>query len=507
MKNTVLKGSIILIVSALLCKVLGAIYRIPLSNILGVEGVGVYQMIFSVFSVALIIASGGVSVTVSHQVAKIRASGEGSEKAVFIQGVLYSLIVSGVFALIFICFGKHIATLQGNSLGGSGYLIAGLALVFASIISAYRGLYQGRQNMLPTAISQMIEQIFKLVFGLLFAFLFIKKGIENGVLGAFLGITISELLAFLFLLFTTKKTNFKVYSSVNSLGFWKTNIAVTVSGLVIPLVTALDSFLVVNILSRFYESGYATALYGLQSGIVTSLINFPVVVSLAVSLALLPNLSFLKQKGEINEVKKSLSNVYLALISVVFPCTIVFFVFSNEIFEILYPSINSDLLVIASSLLRLSALEIVMIAILQVSTTALQSLDKPKFVASIMAICGIGKVALTIILVSMPSVNIYGLAVSALLFYFVSALVMFLAVKKNVGFSIEKKPLVLCLTLTALLALVFLLINVYFQSVWVKIVYALVSMVLVYVLPLYLSNFLNIKNFFINAYKRTRQIE
>ena len=178
MKNKLLEGSLILIVASLVCKVLGAVYRIPLSNILGAEGIGVYQMIFSVFSLALIVSSGGVSVTVSHQVAKVLASGQGSTKAIFLRGFIYSLVSSLVFAVLFLIMGEKIAAFQGNSLGTSGYAAMAICLVFASLIAPFRGLFQGHQNMLPTAISQMIEQIFKLVLGLAFASYFIKYGLS-----------------------------------------------------------------------------------------------------------------------------------------------------------------------------------------------------------------------------------------------------------------------------------------------------------------------------------------
>ena len=163
MKSTLFQGSLILMLAGFVGKLLGAFYRVPLSNILGPEGIGIYQMVFAVFSLALIISCGGVSVTVSHKVAKIRAGAPGSEKEVFLKDLLYSLFTSLIFAAIFLVLGNQIAILQGTDDGGFAYIMAGVALVFASVLASFRGVYQGHQNMLPTAISQVLEQMFKVV--------------------------------------------------------------------------------------------------------------------------------------------------------------------------------------------------------------------------------------------------------------------------------------------------------------------------------------------------------
>lgn len=505
MKNKLLEGSLILIVASLVCKVLGAVYRIPLSNILGAEGIGVYQMIFSVFSLALIVSSGGVSVTVSHQVAKVLASGQGSTKAIFLRGFIYSLVSSLVFAVLFLLMGEKIAAFQGNSLGTSGYAAMAICLVFASLIAPFRGLFQGHQNMLPTAISQMIEQIFKLVLGLAFASYFIKYGLSQGVMGAFLGIVISEFLALLFLAINSKKTRvFKVYPTPLKQSFWKTNSVITLSILVVPLITAIDSFLVVNLLSTYLDRSYATALYGLQSGIVSSLINFPVVISISISLALLPNLSYLLSSSLHLEAKKSLKNVYTALISIVLPFSIAFFVFAKDIFSLLYPTLDENLLNMAVILLRVSTLEVFFLALLHVSISALQSLDKAAIGVYVLTITGIIKTVLMAIMVNNPEINILGAAWSSVLFYVISAAITYFIVKKNVAFSLDKKQVAFCLTLNILLALVFLGVNVYFENILAKICFSGLGVLLVYVLPLYLNNFLNIKAFASNIFRRTK---
>ena len=119
--SKVLGGAFILLVAGIICKLLGAFYRVPLSNILGSEGIGVYQLIFPVYSLILIISSGGIPVALSKIVAECRARGETERaKRFLLISFLILFILSGIFSIVFVFFNEYIATIQGNSLASLG---------------------------------------------------------------------------------------------------------------------------------------------------------------------------------------------------------------------------------------------------------------------------------------------------------------------------------------------------------------------------------------------------
>lgn len=495
MKNMVLKGSIILVIAGLVGKALGAIYRIPLSNILGAEGIGIYQMIFPVFSLAIIICSGGVSVTVAHTIAKIRASGNGNEKKVFFQGFFFSLITSLAFGLAFYFLGDNISAIQGNSLAGAGYKMVAVALVFSSLLASFRGLFQGYQNMLPTASSQIIEQVFKVVFGLVFAYFFVDRSVELGVVGAFLGISIAEIFAFLYLIFRARKLKLsKQDNSQFESRFMLTNFSITLSFLIIPIITAFDSFVVINILKNFFSSQMATSLYGLQSGMINSLINFPVVISVAISLAILPDLSFIISQKDTASASEKIRKVYSFLLLILAPFVLVFVFFAGDIMQVLYPSLSAELMQISKTLLQISAFEILFIGLLQISTTIFQSLDKPAIPIYILIFAGSIKVALTLILVAMPEFNIMGLAISNLVFYGLASVLSLLLVKKYLPFSLKLKSLIVGGTALSLTALSFYVVGVYFTELWAKITIAGLCGVFLYLLPVLMFDLFEINH-------------
>lgn len=500
MKNSLFQGSLILMCAGFLGKLLGAFYRIPLSNILGPEGIGIYQMVFSVFSLALIISSGGVTATVAHKVAKIRAGAEGSEKEIFLKGLLYSCIVSFLFAILFVVLGGKLSLLQG-ALGGRGaYIVAGVALIFSSVLASFRGLYQGHQNMLPTAVSQMLEQVFKLVFGLVFSFLFVKQSLALGVMGAFLGITLAEIISFVYLVIKTRKFRFSGAPKQKK-EFVKTNLVITSTALVIPLVIVFDSFVVVNLLSGFLPAPEATALFGLQSGLVSSIINFPVVASVAASLALLPMLSFHLQSDDKLSARQAIEKMCLVCFAILIPCTLILVFFAKDILLFLYPSLSADYLNISSILMQISAPQILFIAVTQIMTSVLQSLNKPHFATFTLLFAGFVKAVLVFILVANPNIGIVGMAISTLVFYGISSGVLVLCVQKYLPFCLEKKVLFLGGVMCLMLATSFFAVNFLFEGLLTKIIFAGLGFLMLYVLPLYFANFFGIRNFLVAKLK------
>ncbi|MDD4686160.1 MAG: polysaccharide biosynthesis protein [Clostridia bacterium] len=494
MKNEVLKGSIILIFAGIVGKLLGALYRIPLSNILGAEGIGLYQMIFPLFTLALIICSSGVSATLSHLIAKARAEKKGNIRSIFLKGFFYSLICSLIFSLLFYIFSEQTATLQGNVLASSGYKMMIFALIFSSLLAPFRGYFQGHQNMLPTAISQILEQFFKFVLGLTFAFIFSNHSVELGVVGAFLGISISEVIAFFYLLI--KYITFKTLKFENKrTPFIGLNFTYTASYLIIPLILAFDSFVVINLLNINFTEQFSTIMYGIQSGIVNSLINFPVIISVAISLSLLPSLTFLIITNKKIEASKKLKEVFNIIWIIVLPCIVVFIIFSSTIMGFLYSEIEPVLLVIASNLLQISAPQILFICVLQISVAIFQSLGNEKMPVFIMLFGAIIKIVLTISLVRIAEVNIYGVALANLIFYAVSAVVSLFIIKKTISFSLDKKCLIITFSSAVIMSVVFYFINVFILNIWTKLsLIALLGMIL-YIAPIILFKVVDITKF------------
>lgn len=448
-ENKFARGALILLVGGLICKLIGAIYRIPLSNILGPEGIGVYQLVFPIFSLFLILASGGSATALSKLVASCRAKGENKRARRFLfQSIILLLIVSLVFSGLFLAFGGPLSSFQGNEKAALGYVGAAIAIVFASVLTAFRGYFQGYQNMTPTAVSQIVEQVLKLILGLTFAHLLIGRGPAYGAMGAMIGVGVSEIFALLYLAITYafKRKKLDILEPEIETTFSqdlklliKQTLPITLNSLIMPLILAIDSFLIVNLLvSSGNSSEISTEMFGVYSGMVNSLVNFPTVFSMALAISLVPAISYGREKQEKN---LDASSVFKLIFYIATPCIFIYFCFSREIIAVLYPSAtNQNLLSLGALLLRISAINILYISLLQITTAILQGNGKSLAALANVSVAGVIKILLTLVFVS-GAFGIYGAAIASAICYSIAAGLNIITLRHEFNFSIKFKPI------------------------------------------------------------------
>ena len=339
--NKIGKHAAILILSGIICKALGAFFRIPLTSLIGIENIGIFQLIMSLYAFALVLTSGATTTALSKLISSSRARAEKGATSAYLKRALMTSILSSVaVGLFFLVMTNLICSLQKIPPNPS-YCLFIVLLPLGAISAVLRGYFQGYENMYPTSISQVIEQTVKFALGLLFAYLFGS----NAVFGAFLGITLSEIICVLYL--------FAVYSKNRDFSrvggdfqkeqneFDKTNLLLLGTIIVFPLSNALDSiFIIPRLVKAGFSSVYATQLFGLQSGIVGTLLNLPLVLSVSIATTLLPNLSFLIQKG--TKIKILVERGLKILITALIPSVFGLVAVSTPLFSFLYRSLQTQ---------------------------------------------------------------------------------------------------------------------------------------------------------------------
>ena len=188
--NGLMSGASVLATGSVIAKVIGALYRIPLTNVLGAEGMGMYQLVFPVFALFMVLSSAGVPTALSRIVAEKRALGEGVKKYLFASLAVLA-VLSVVSTVLVLTLARPLARWQGNEDVALGFQIIAPSIFFVGIIAGFRGWFQGEMYMLPTALSNIIEQVVKLGLGLFLAIYFKPKGLMWSVAGAFIGVTVS----------------------------------------------------------------------------------------------------------------------------------------------------------------------------------------------------------------------------------------------------------------------------------------------------------------------------
>ncbi len=469
-----MSGAGVLLVGSVVAKMLGALYRIPLTNILGAEGMGMYQLVFPVYALFMVLATAGIPTALSRLVAEKRALGEDAKK--YLIAAMFTLVMLGiVFASIMTGSAKFLARKQGNADTYSGFLIVSPAIGCVCVIAGLRGWFQGQSYMLPTALSNIVEQVVKLSVGIGLSFALAKYGVIYAVCGAFFGVLASEVLTLVYMCATyfvrskkervltekikieqetgdlplcdgtqsgQKKEKIKI-SKDDLQGMLKVALPIAVVSALMPLSNFFDSVIIVNMLKSFgLDKTVATAQYGILSGPVNSLVNMPVVAIISLAVAIVPSVSASRVVRDAGGVmlKSSLSVRLAYLLGI--PCAFFLAVFSKNIIGLIYPNLSEQNAAICINTLRISAANVVFLSVMQIYVSLLQALDKTKYaiLSFVFAICV--KIVLDVTLTRFIGIN--GAAIASLAFnataYVCSGLFYFkicgLHLEKNVGLNL-----------------------------------------------------------------------
>ena len=496
--NKIGSGALVLLISGVICKCLGAFFRLPLTNMIGIEGIGIFQLVMSLYSFALVVTSGGISSTLSKLISSARASERAEKIKIYLRNAIVFSVGLGLFiGILFLILGKFIALFQNMENPLSYYLFV-LMLPLGAGLATLRGFFQGYENMLPTAISQILEQVIKFIFGLLFAFYFSKFGAVYGVFGAFLGVTLSELvsLIFLFIYFKVKRHSVKeIYSKeflkLTRREFFDANLPLTFSASILPLVSAFEGLVIIPRLVRSgLTSSFATELFGLQAGVVGAILNFPLIISIAVTTALLPNISYHISKGSGGKViiEKGLKT----LLYLILPTTFGMVAISKEVLDLVYNDMTPTLISIAFNLMFYGGFSIIFTALMQYITMLLQANGQFNYILLITLIGGIIKAVISFTLSAIPSINIYAILLGNIAMTTIVSLLGLIKLKTIVSFALPVKDVLILFLGTAFMYLaVYTFIESSYFSPVINIVVGILLGVVTYVV-LTISFLLNI---------------
>lgn len=486
-------SAIILALGGFFAKAIGALYKIPLTNILGSSGMGLYYLIFPVYSLVITICSSGISVGLATEVAKCRKIRHRfNEQKLMRVALVLSFVLSLIFTIIVLIIAKPLAESQGNINARLGYVAIAPAIIISSIIATLRGYFQGVENMVPTTVSMIIEQIVKLSLGLILAHRLCVYGVQYAVLGAVIGVTISEVIALVIIsinFFTYKGQLYYNYRNMcyrgkraikvkkmlkntelvfkKSGSKWGTKnfkcnsekvrystkvalkkllqvvIPATLSSIVIPIATMLDSFMIINLLIESgYSSHIATSLYGLWGGVVQTLISLPIIIVAGISTSLVPSLSGVVAGKDVTSINRRVSffvKITWILSIILF---VLVFVFAESVLQFLYgDGLRTDVineLYYATKMLRMASVNIIYYAFLQTFTAILQSIGKSHIPFLTLFISLIVRIGFTIILVKIDKINIFGAIIAQAVFLSTATIFMAVFLRLRINFEIRR---------------------------------------------------------------------
>lgn len=497
--NSELSAVFVLLVSGVLAKVFSAVYRIVLTRLLGGVGIGIYQLIFPIYSLLVVLTTAGLPMAIS----KVIAKHIGCEKTVVKKCVVCFSLISIILSLFLVFASKGIANLQGKPEIFVCYIILAPTILFVSISSVLRGYFQGVKSFTPSALSNIVEQFVKLLFGLVLVVILIKINIIFAIIGAVISIVISEIISFLILLISYKNSIKKSKNCNLDIQFkeiFKDILPITLTNLILPLASFADSLIVVNLLKINFSQEFSVLLYGLESGAVSTLVGLPSIFSFAIASAVMPGLT---KEGNLLNKNNKLIFIVKTILIVVIPCMLCYALFSKEILSILYGnklSLNFNGNIIASKLLILSSFGVLGMTLNQVYSTTLQAMNFRKVTIKNLSIAVCTKFAIQLTLMPIKALNIYALAIANAICYLLAFILNRHQINKilkiNLNFEFITKLLLINVILIISMLILFKLGGGIIYSILVFVVG-----ILIYLLLLCLLKIFNKKDFRIFKYK------
>lgn len=427
-KQGFIKGAFILLASNMVVKILGAFFKIPLTNLLGASGIGTFSIAYNIFALMFVIGSAGLPVSISKLISdqNARNQSQNNGKILRISFILFVSISAFISAFIFF-FAREICNFIGNENAYLSIIAIVPAIFIVTIVSILRGYYQGHHDMTKTAISQLLEAFFKLLIGYFFARHLLDVGYDQSIAaaGAIFGVTLSTLISAIYLVccFTFKKRKKRETPNISSINIakklLKLSIPITISASILSLTGLIDMVTIMNILksSGFHEST-ANEFYGAYN-MSMAVYSLPQTLILSISVSIIPGISEHFAKNNHKIIEKTINSGLLLATIFAFPCAIGLITLSTEILSFLYYKQPADVL-IASPVLVVLAYAVVLVSLVTITNSNLQSISQ-QFLPLNAIFCGIFvKIATNLIFI--PRMNISGAGIGTVLCFFVIAI-------------------------------------------------------------------------------------
>ncbi|MDQ6418599.1 stage V sporulation protein B [Paenibacillus sp. LHD-117] len=463
-KQTFIKGAMILLAAGIVNRILGFVPRITLPRIIGAEGVGLYQLSYPFLIVMLTIITGGIPLAIAKWIAEAESTGD-TRRAnhIFRTAMLLTVAVAVVLTIAMLLFAPYIIRyLLPDTRVYRTFLMMTPLLLIIGVSSVYRGYFQGKQNMIPGALSQTLETIIRIIASLVFAYMLLPYGLEWAAAGAMLGVVAGELggLAVLLWNFRRRKedrksrktvadrdepgtaenmgkgTNSVKKGAVGSEPVLKRllglSLPVTGSKLVGSLSYLLESiFTAKSLAAAGIVTGIATAQYGALQGMIIPLLLLPTALTYSLAVSLVPSLSEAAARGDKALIQKRMhQSMRIALVSGA-PFVVVMSLFAEPLCRIIYAHEEY------APMLQLMAPIGIFIYLQAPLQAALQALDKPGSALMNTFIGAAVKLILIVQLASKPELGIYGALIAINVNIVLVTLLHGISVLRFIGFRMK----------------------------------------------------------------------
>lgn len=447
--NKFLKGTLILTVSSIVVKVIGSLNWIILSRVLGGEGIGLYQMGFPIYLMAITLSSAGIPVAISIITAEKLAQKDflGAKRVFNVS--LRLLFVTGLVFASALFFGAH-WLIDNHWIRDSRayYSIIALApaVFFVTFLASFRGYLQGWQIMTPTAASEIVEQLMRVVTMIVFANMFMPHGLAYAAGGASMGAGVGAFCALLVLMWFYGRLKQKLKADLQQQNPLATResaraiisrllrlaLPVSMSSLMLPVVANLDLLIVPQRLEAAgFHISQATEFFGYLTGMAVPLINLATIFMAAMTISLVPAISESRALNDVFGIRAKTRTAFRFALIITCPCFVGMYFLAEKIAALIYNAPG------AADAIQTMSVGILLLGLHQISTGILQGLGRTSIPVINMILAAAVKVFLSWTLTAIPTLGIKGAAMATVVDFGLAAVLNMIFIYKYTGFALS----------------------------------------------------------------------
>lgn len=447
--NKFLKGTLILTVSSIVVKVIGSLNWIILSRVLGGEGIGLYQMGFPIYLMAITLSSAGIPVAISIITAEKLAQKDflGAKRVFNVS--LRLLFVTGLVFASALFFGAH-WLIDNHWIRDSRayYSIIALApaVFFVTFLAIFRGYLQGWQIMTPTAASEIVEQLMRVVTMIVFANMFMPHGLAYAAGGASMGAGVGAFCALLVLMWFYGRLKQKLKADLQQQNPLATResaraiisrllrlaLPVSMSSLMLPVVANLDLLIVPQRLEAAgFHISQATEFFGYLTGMAVPLINLATIFTAAMTISLVPAISESRALNDVFGIRAKTRTAFRVALIITCPCFVGMYFLAEKIAALIYNAPG------AADAIQTMSVGILLLGLHQISTGILQGLGRTSIPVINMILAAAVKVFLSWTLTAIPTLGIKGAAMATVVDFGLAAVLNMIFIYKYTGFALS----------------------------------------------------------------------
>ena len=424
----------ILAMASMIVRVIGLLYRAPLTAIIGDEGNGYYGTAYNIYTIILMVSSYSMPSAISKLMAQKLAVGEYRNanrvfRCVLTYGVLVGLVGSGLlfFGARFLVPNVAVCVLQ---------VFAPTVFLFG-ILGSMRGYFQARGSMVQTSVSQILEQLANAVVSIAAAWLLMQTAVgadptrraQLGAMGSALGTGAGVLIALLFMVFCFRRSKEGRKAEILSDATGKeekyriflrdTVLVITpfmLSGVIMNLTTSLNQTIYMRMLIDLKGAGEiaTTTLYGIFSNKAVVISNIPISIATAVSSAIIPGISAAYARRDETGARRQVGNAIRITSIIAIPSAVGLAVLARPITMLMFPQMES--LELASSLLSLLAVTVIFYSISTITNAALQSIGRMNLPLVSAGIALVVQTAVLVLLLRFTDLDVRALVLVSILY-------------------------------------------------------------------------------------------